>query len=214
MKLGILGGSFDPVHNGHLLMAQYGLEQLGLDRVIFLPAFYPPHKLENKLSSFEHRIKMLELSFDDCEDFEVSTLESMRSGPSYTYDSLQLFTKKYPNAELYFLIGADSLMSLERWYRGEDLLKEFSFAVAPRPGKSREEIMLIIDRLKENYGAKIYLLNSPYVEISSTLIRSRRKVDKSIRYHLPEAVEAYIYEEMLYQKGEKNCIQIPKPSTL
>lgn len=201
MKLGILGGSFDPIHNGHLLMAQYALEELRLDQVIFLPAFYPPHKLRGALSSYEHRIKMLEIAFDKREDFIISPLESKREGPSYTYDSLKIFSENHPGVELYFLIGADSLMSLEKWYRSEDLLKEFSFGVAPRPGKSREEIMLTIDKLKQNYGARIYLLESPYVEISSSLIRSRRRLGKSICYHLPQAVEAYIYEEMLYQKG-------------
>lgn len=199
MKLGILGGSFDPIHNGHLLMAQYAIEQLKLDQIIFLPTFKPPHKAGDKLSNFEDRINMLEIAFDKRREFILSTLESKRSGLGYTYDSLRIFAKKYPKAELFFLIGADSLMHIEKWYRSEDLLKDFSFGVAPRPGRSKEEMKAIIDRLAQKYSARIYLLDSPYIEISSTGLRQRVKEAKPLKYHLPKAVEDYIYEQMLYR---------------
>lgn len=199
MKVGILGGSFDPIHNGHLLMAQYAIEQLQLDQVIFLPTFKPPHKMGDKLSKFSDRVNMLELAFDKREDFVLSTLESERPGLGYTYDSLKIFAKKYPGAELFFLIGSDSLMYIEKWYRSEDLLREFFFGVAPRPGRSKKELEATINRLAVDYGAKIYLLDSPYIEISSTGLRQRVKEARPLKYHLPESVEEYIYEQMLYK---------------
>lgn len=202
MRLGILGGSFDPVHYGHLLMAQYALEQLKLDRVFFLPAYSPPHKRDKTLSSFEDRLKMLEIAFGEREEFVLLPLEGERQGPSYTYDSLCLLQDQFPEAELFFLIGSDSLMNLDQWYRAQDLMGAFSFAVAPRPGRTREEIRWKIAELTDNFGARIFLLDSPYVEISSTGLRRRRQENKSLRYHLPPAVEEYIDEALLYQKSE------------
>lgn len=195
MRLGILGGSFDPVHFGHLILAQSALEELTLDKIIFMPSYKPPHKLDKKLASFEDRLLMLELALEDREDFLISTLEMERQGPSYTYDSLKIIEKSYGASELYFLIGGDSLLYLDKWYRASDLIREFSFAVAPRPGRSIEELEEKIKSLQGN----IKLLDSPYIEISSSSIRKRLEDYKSIRYYLPRSVEGYIHEKKLYR---------------
>ena len=150
MKIGILGGSFDPVHYGHLLLAQYALEELELHGVLFMPAKQPPHKEEDQLSSFEDRLAMLKIAFEGKAEFDITTVEQEREGPSYTYDTLRLLRQEQPETEFVFLIGADSLMTLEKWYRAEDLLREFSFAVAPRPGRSKEEIQFVAKALEES----------------------------------------------------------------
>lgn len=198
MKIAIFGGSFDPIHYGHLLLAQYAYEELELDKLIFMPSFRPPHKIENKVSSFSDRYEMLKLALEGKEEFIITTLERDREELSYSYDSLTILEEQYQASQLHFLIGADSLMGLENWYRARDLLENFSFAVAPRPGRSREEVEAKIAFLK-GLGGNIRLLSSPNIEISSSLIRERLTQGRSISYHLPPAVEDYIYGERLYR---------------
>ncbi len=197
MRIAIFGGSFDPIHYGHLLLAQYAYEELELDRLIFMPSYRPPHKVNNRVSSFSHRYEMLKLALAGREDFVITTLEKDRQELSYSYDSLRILEKEYHAKSLHFLIGADSLMGLESWYRAKDLLENYAFAVAPRPGRSQEEIEEKIRHL-EGLGGSIRLLSSPYIEISSSLIRERLEAGRSIRYHLPRAVEDYIYEKKVY----------------
>ena len=201
MKIGILGGSFDPVHYGHLLLAQYALEELELDGVLFMPAKQPPHKEEDSVSSFEHRTRMLELAFGGREDFLIGRTEEDREGPSYTYDTLSLLKKEDPETDYVFLIGADSLMSLEKWYRAKELISQFSFAIAPRPGKRKEEIRDFAKELEQKYASSLRVLDSPYIEISSTACRARAREGKSLLYHVPKKVREYIEEKKLYQKG-------------
>lgn len=201
MNIGILGGSFDPVHYGHLLLAQYALEELSLDRVLFMPAKQPPHKREDGVSSFEHRLSMLEIAFEGRKEFFVSSMEQEREGPSYTYDTLRLLKERNPQDTYVFLIGADSLMTLETWYRGEDLLREFSFAIAPRPGRSKAEITQYVKFLENKYAAALQVLDSPYIEISSTELRRRVAKGKSLLYHVPGKVREYIEEKKLYRKS-------------
>lgn len=201
MKIGILGGSFDPVHYGHLLLAQYALEELGLHGVLFMPAKQPPHKEGDQLSSFEDRLAMLKIAFEGKAEFDITTVEQEREGPSYTYDTLRLLRQEQPETEFVFLIGADSLMTLEKWYRAEDLLREFSFAVAPRPGRSKEEIQFVAKALEEKYASSLKVIDSPYIEISSTALRKRVREGKSLLYHVPGKVREYIEEKKLYQKG-------------
>ena len=195
MRLGIFGGSFDPVHQGHMILAQFALEQLELDRIIFLPSYNPPHKLGQVVTSFEDRLRMLELAINGREDFSVSKLEALSPGPSYSLDSLNVLEADYKASKLYFLVGGDSLMGLEGWYKAEELLRRFSFGVAPRPGRNRRELEEKINGL----GGDIVLIDSPKIEISSSFIRKRLEEGRSISYLLPQAVEDYIYEKKLYR---------------
>ena len=195
MRLGVFGGSFDPVHQGHMILAQFALEQLELDRVVFLPSFNPPHKQGQIATSFEDRLRMLELALEGRKGFSISTLEALRSGPSYSLDSLDAIEKEYEVSKLYFLIGGDSLMGMEGWYKSEELLRRFSFGVAPRPGRTRQELEDKINQL----GGDIVLIDSPKIEISSSSIRKRLEEKKPISFLVPQAVEDYIYEKKLYR---------------
>lgn len=197
-KYGIFGGSFNPIHYGHLMICEYIKEEMGLDKVIFIPTGNPPHKdLE---VSAEDRYEMVRLAISPNPDFEISDIETTRDKMSYTVDTIRELKKIYREEKLYFLIGLDSLFQLKTWMKIGDLSQEIEFVVALRPGYlDREEVNKEIDFLRENFGTKINLINTPLYEISSTDLRDRIREGKSLRYLIPKKVLDYIEESGFYK---------------
>ena len=197
-KYGIFGGSFNPIHYGHLMICEYIKEEMGLDMVIFIPTGNPPHK-ELELSA-EDRYEMVRLAISPNPDFEISDIETTRVKKSYTVDTVRELKKIYKEEKLYFLIGLDSLFQLKTWMKIGDLSQEIEFVVALRPGYlDREEINKEIDFLRENFGTKINLIKTPLYEISSTDLRDRIREGKSLRYLIPKKVLDYIEESGFYK---------------
>ena len=197
-KYGIFGGSFNPIHYGHLMICEYIKEEMGLDKVIFIPTGNPPHK-DLELSA-EDRYEMVRLAISPNPDFEISDIETTRVKKSYTVDTIRELKKIYKEEKLYFLIGLDSLFQLKTWMKIGDLSQEIEFVVALRPGYlDREEINKEIDFLRENFGTKINLINTPLYEISSTDLRDRIREGKSLRYLIPKKVLDYIEESGFYK---------------
>ncbi|KXA31862.1 nicotinate-nucleotide adenylyltransferase [Peptoniphilus harei] len=197
-KYGIFGGSFNPIHYGHLMICEYIKEEMGLDKVIFIPTGNPPHKdLE---VSAEDRYEMVRLAISPNPDFEISDIETTRDKMSYTVDTIRELKKIYKEEKLYFLIGLDSLFQLKTWMKIGDLSQEIEFVVALRPGYlDKEEINKEIDFLRENFGTKINLIKTPLYEISSTDLRDRIREGKSLRYLIPKKVLDYIEESGFYK---------------
>lgn len=194
-RLGLLGGTFDPVHIGHLVMASYAIDALKLDAVWFMPAQTPPHK-DHDIAHATHRSEMCRLAVDLDNRFAFSDLDLQGTEPSYTSELLERVHRKVPNTELVFLIGTDSLATFPTWHRPERILALASLGVAERPGSILAESVLdALPGLRE----RVHEYDSPLIELSSTEIRNRRRVGKSITYLVPEAVEDYIVEHGLYR---------------
>lgn len=200
---GIMGGTFDPIHYGHLVTAEAARKAFDLDRVFFVPSGKPPHKNIEELSSQEDRFLMTVLAVTSHKDFKVSRIEIDRPGKSYAYDTVRLFKERYPEEEIYFITGADAIKEILNWHRVNELLDYCNFVAATRAGydlddlKARELVVLPPEKLE-----KIHTLEVPAMAISSTDIRSRVREDKTIKYLLPESVEAYIWKEGLYLDGK------------
>lgn len=202
-RLGIFGGSFNPVHLGHLIVAQDALEIMGLQRVIFLPAAQPPHKLP-LLASATDRLEMLRLAVADDPRFEVSSDEIDRGGVSYTVDTLRRFRERYPDAALYFLIGGDSLLELHTWREIQTILQLAEIVTVGRPGVPLDAINSETLRLPDPWPERLAanIVRGHRVEISSTDVRGRCARGRSIRYLVPLAVERYIAAHHVYSKQE------------
>ncbi len=198
-KVGIMGGTFDPIHIGHLVTAEAVRIEFGLSKVIFVPAGNPPHKQGLKVTPAIHRYTMTVMATYSNPFFFVSPIEMERSGPSYTIDTVKDFLKQYGDqAEFYFITGADAIRDLLTWKDIYHLLDLTQFIAATRPG-----CISAIDSIIKQIGAKgrqrIHRLATPELEISSTDIRERVRTSRSIKYIVPENVENYIYKEGLYR---------------
>lgn len=197
-KVGIMGGTFNPIHFVHLLLAEAAYEQFYLDEIIFLPSKRPAYKPLSELMDEEHRYHMIELAIADNPHFTVSDMEFHREGNTYTADTLLELSKKFPNTELYFILGGDSLFELEKWYKPEIVMEKAHILAAQRDDKDNDRMLYKMIELNEKYKAKIELLQVPLMEVSSRMIRERVKKGQSIRYFLPEAVRNYIIEHGFY----------------
>lgn len=199
-KTGILGGTFNPVHNGHLILAQNALETLELEKVLFIPCARPPHKSCVNLIDARHRAEMIESAIDRDPRFELSEIELRRGGVSYAVDTLMELRSQFPDRTFYFIIGGDTLKELHLWRRIYDLLEMCVFAVFPRPPLNLNSIAAADIELEPPWPEK--LLNNVFagrrIEISSSEIRYRIAEGMSIRYLVPQAVEMYIAEHGLY----------------
>lgn len=197
-RLGIMGGTFDPVHLGHLRTAEFIYDHLGLAKIIFVPAFIAPHKVGLEFAPAADRYRMTELATEPYPYFEVNDIELKRSGVSYTYDTVMQLKGLYPDCELYFIIGADAVPMLNTWHKIRELLGEVTFIAADRPGYGQT-----VNKVCEFFGElaknKILLLDTPEVDISSTNIRERVRQGISIKGLVPENVEQYIFKEHLYR---------------
>jgi len=187
-----MGGTFDPIHIAHLVIAEAALEQCGLDRVLFIPSAHPPHKCEGGLSSIEDRIAMVRLAIEGNDHLELSDIETRREGKSYTIETVrELRAALGSNEHIYFIMGSDSLTQLSSWKAPKHLLDEVQIVVVRRPGVSEHEA-------DPEALEKVLILDSPLMEISSSDIRRRAGEGRSIRYLVPAAVESYIREKNLY----------------
>lgn len=197
-KVGILGGTFDPVHIAHLILAESAWQQFELQTVLIMPSGEPPHKAERQISSAEHRIRMIQLAIDDNKHFKLSTVETERPGATYTADTLMELCRSNPDCEYYFIIGADSLFHIEKWYHPEIIMSHAVLLAAARGELGTEELETRIAYLRDKYAARIELLQAPRLPISSSYIRERVAGKESIRYMVPKDVEKYIYQNELY----------------
>ncbi len=188
MKIGILGGTFNPIHIGHLILAEEAREKLNLDRIIFVPTYLPPHKENSDIASAPDRYKMIKLALQKNKYCLVSDIEIKRDGKSYTIDTLKEFKQKYPQDELYFIIGSDLLKYLDDWKDLFEIIKMVKFIVATRPGYPLEKI-------------PAYITTMPIraVDVSAFEIRQAIKENRSFRYLVPEAVFKYISKKNLYK---------------
>lgn len=199
-KIGIIGGTFDPVHYGHLILAEQARAEALLDQVIFMPAMVQPFKLRDKITEGEDRYAMLQKAVAGNPYFSVSRKELDSHEVSFTINTLKSCKTEFgADTELFFIIGTDAFLKLEKWYEAEDLIAGFSFVVGMRPGYKEQELRALVNRLREERGARIIEINNSEVEISSSDIKKRIREGKSIKYLLPEGVEEYIYKNGLYQ---------------
>lgn len=201
-KVGLLGGSFDPVHVGHLVLAEQAREQLGLEHVLFVPSCVPPHKLDKQLAPAEHRLRMVELAVAGNPAFEARDLELRREGPSYSLDTVRELRAARGEAwDLYFVIGADTLPELATWHRVAELAELCKFVVFSRPGQRLGDVEPLRGVLGEEQIAAIAgrCFEMPRMDVSSTQIRRRVREGRSIRYLVPEPVRRYILDCELYR---------------
>ena len=197
-KIGIMGGSFNPIHMGHLLMAQYAQEYADLDAVIFIPAGCPYMKDRGELIEGQVRLQMVKMAIDGSKAFFASDIEIKRSGNTYTYETLQELLQIFPHAEFYFIVGADSLFSFDHWVYPEKILKNCTLIAAARNCSGMDALENKRRELIERFGGEILLMDFPAVDISSTLIRERIKDGKSVRYMMPDSLADYIKTNGLY----------------
>lgn len=190
MKIGILGGTFNPIHVGHLLIAQDAMEQAKLDRVVFIPSATPPHKSPDHLATSRDRLRMIRLAIAGNPRFEVDDLEIRRGGRSYSVDTLVELKRRQPRVKFYFIIGSDSLRELHLWREPARLLKLCRFIVLVRPGFKPEQRRLAIRPL---------IVTGHVCEVASREIRSRIANGQPFRYLVPDAVHNYIRKHKLYQ---------------
>lgn len=198
MKTGILGGTFDPVHLGHTGVAETAAKELGLDRVLMMPVHIQPFKQDRRTASAEDRVAMLSLAVARSDKLEVSTYEIENQVVSYTYDTIRALSERHPEDEICFIMGSDSLMSIDTWYKGPELLKLCSFAVGLRPGNDRQAVEEKAAALRAAYGAEITLLEELMLPVSSTQIRELVEKGEPIYGLVAPEVEVYIDEHDLY----------------
>lgn len=202
-KIGIMGGTFNPIHYAHLILAENAFEQYSLDEVIFLPSRKPAYKPLEDIVEDEHRKNMVMLAIKDNPHFTISTMEFDREGNTYTADTLTLLSEQYPDDTFYFIIGGDSLFQLEKWYNFKTVLKLSHILAAGRDDTKEDEIQNKIAELNSKYNAKISYLRVPSMEISSKMIRDRIYSNETVQYFLPDNVLHYIKEKNLYSKNTK-----------
>lgn len=200
IKIGISGGTFDPIHNGHLIIAETIREEFELDEVVFVPVGLTPHKNVSRVTDAEHRYNMTRIAIDTNPHFKVSRIEIDRKGFTYTVDTLSRLKQIYgENVRIFFIIGADVVHDLLTWRQYEKVFTMCEFIAALRPGFDRSDFSSAVENLRNNYGAVIHTAEVPLVDISSTVIRNKVRNNKSIKYLVPEKVEQYILKHGLYR---------------
>ena len=194
MRTGIFGGTFDPVHFGHLILAETVRSAENLDRLVFLPANQPPHKLEHALTPSRHRLAMLNLAVENNPAIKISDYEIQTGGISYTIDTLDALLKsaEFRNDQLYPIIGQDSLAEFHTWKDPERIVTQYQVLCVRRPDVETEQI-------SSEIASSVRIVAAPLISISSSEIRQRIKMGKSIRFWVPEKVESYINQQGLYQ---------------
>jgi nicotinate-nucleotide adenylyltransferase len=212
MKIGILGGTFNPIHNAHLRIAEEARDMFGLDRVIFIPAATPPHKPLVGELSFASRLEMVRLAVAENPHFEVSDMEGLRGGRSYSIDTLRALHIDYPEDELFFIVGADSFNDISTWREYAAIFSLCNVVCVQRPGSTVSSLAKALPvamapqfcydsaakRLTHSSGHCVYALDGVLLDISSSHIRQLVRGGRSIRYLVPDAVDRYIKQQRLY----------------
>ena len=220
-RIGIFGGTFDPVHDGHLRPAERAVTAFDLDELVYVPAGNPPHKLDEPRTAFAHRFAMLALATQSDDRCLVSDVEAEREGPTYTVDTLDEFRRRYPTARLYFLMGSDSFAQIATWRRWDELLSLASLVVLRRPTAWGDELMARVPdvlrprvtRVGRDTAApaedapahRVFLLEHEPYPISATAVRERVRSGRPIGDLVPAAVERYIAKHRLYRNGEEGA---------
>lgn len=200
-KIGIMGGTFNPIHTGHLVVAEEVREKFGLDRVLFIPTGMPPHKPDGEVIDAEHRYEMVRRAVASSRFFEASRLEIDRGGYTYTVNTLMELKREYGGETfLFFIIGADVVCELTAWKEFRKVFEMCEFIAVFRPGFDRASFETGIMRLINDYGAVIHEVDARLIDISSRELREKRSKGESIKYLVPDAVEDYIIEKGLYKK--------------
>lgn len=198
-SIGIMGGTFDPVHYGHLIAAEFARYEFKLNRVIFMPAARPPHKEIEEVLDSEHRYKMVKLAIQGNSAFEISDLEMKRTGKSYTIDTVRYFLEHYHGSDIFFIMGADSLLMMDTWKDYRELSGLCRFVVVTRPGYVIERSDPALENLPPILWERMNFLPIPGLDISSTDIRQRVAESRPVKYLLPLEVEQYILDQGLYR---------------
>uniref|UniRef100_UPI004057B1AD nicotinate-nucleotide adenylyltransferase n=1 Tax=Acetatifactor sp. TaxID=1872090 RepID=UPI004057B1AD len=204
-KIGLMGGTFNPIHVGHLILAQRALEELKLDEIWLIPTGCSYMKKHMEILPGEERFKMATLAIADEAQMKCLDIEIKRSGYTYSYETLEQLRQEYPDNEFYFIFGADCLFSIENWKCPERIFSNCKIIAAVRNGASSEEMNLKIKELKEKFQAEIILLPFPNLEISSTVLRERIRTGKSVKYFIPDSVIDYISENHFYTERFSKC---------
>ncbi len=197
-KIGIMGGTFNPIHNGHLILAENAYSQYQLDKIYFIPAGIPPHKRNAAIADGDVRCKMVELAISDNPAFAISNIEICSGEMSYTFQTLEQLKEKMPDTEIYFIMGADSLSDFPTWRNPQRICELSRLLVAVRDDLDHAELEQMASRIRSDFHTKVDLLNTPNISISSHDIRNRISDRRSIRYLVPEAVRKYIGDKSLY----------------
>ncbi len=197
-KIGIMGGTFNPIHNGHLFLAENAREYTGLDKVLFMPSKNPPHKELMSRVSEQERTDMIRLAIGDNPYFEFSDFELQREGYTYTADTLTLLHQENPGLQYFFIVGTDSLFQMQNWMRPETIFQYCTVLAAGREHVEENKILKHIDYLKNIFHADIQYVKMPIIDISSEHIRSRLAAGESVKYYLPDSVIQYISKNKLY----------------
>lgn len=203
MRIGLFGGSFDPPHLGHLILADQCLSQQKLDYILFIPTYQAPHKKENpQIDRVQHRLEMLRLALENHPQFQIYLGEIQRQGLSYTYHTLCDLQQQYPHDQLFFIIGADSLFDLPSWYKSAELFEKTQFITVNREPYTPEDLLQSIQKLPSSYQHSLLqnLVKIPSIGISSRLIRQFLQEKRSIHYLVPQEVENYIATHQLYNE--------------
>ena len=201
-RIGILGGTFNPVHMGHLFMAEFARVEMNLDMILFIPTGVPYMKNNKEILSSDIRMRMLEMSITSNSFFATSDIEIKREGNTYTFETLEELHQLYPNADLFFLVGADCLFTIEHWYQPQQIFDNCTLLAANRNDVPQMELLEKKKFLENTFQAHVILLDVPQMDISSTKIRENIKSGRSIRYMVTDAVHDYILQNNFYQEVE------------
>ena len=198
-RIGIMGGTFDPIHMGHLILGEKAYEQLELDKVVFMPCGNPPHKRNREGRATDaQRTEMVRLAVRSNPHFELSLREMHEEGYSYTFRTLEALKKEHPDRHYYWIIGADSLFQFHTWMEPQRICDACTLAAAVRDNVSMTELRRAVQENRERYHASIEILRTTNIDISSNMLRDWVHQNKSIRYYVPDAVMEYIYENRIY----------------
>lgn len=197
-RIGILGGTFDPPHMGHLILGEYAADALKLTQLLFVPAGDPPHKQHEVKTALEHRVSMLEWALEGNARFCLSRVDLDRPGPHYSVDMVRIIAEQYPDSELYFVMGGDSLRDLPTWDRPEEFIHLCKLAVMHRPTDN------VTPDMHQNrlpgLAQRVVMIDAPVLDISAAQIRERIQAGRSVRYLVPDAVRAYIEANGVYRR--------------
>ena len=197
-RIGIMGGTFDPIHVGHLILGESAFEQFGLDEVLFMPSGNPPHKINREGASNEERVDMVSLAIEDNPHFTLSLEEMHELGYIYTSKTLERLTERNPDTDYYFIMGADSLFSFDQWHEPQRICELCILVVAVRDHASIDELEQKMNEVRQRYHAEIKLLHTPNIDISSHQIRQWIREGKGCRYYLHDSTRDYIAARKLY----------------
>ncbi len=203
-RVGLFGGSFNPVHQGHLIVAEFASVTLELDRVLFAPVVHPPHRDGSDLMAIEHRLAMIQLAIANNDRFHLTLVDVERVGPHYSSDTVQIIEDQYPGSELHFVMGGDSFKSFPQWHKPDVIVSHCRLAVMRRPSSNPVQPDMHED-VMPGLCERVDMIEAPPIGISATRIREQILTGKSVRYLLPDAVLAYIRENKLYLDGTDNA---------